>query len=260
MVDILVCIKFVPDTTAIVRPRADGRGIDTSGIKFSISPYDEFAIEEALLLRDGLKGGKVTVITAGPPRSEEGLRTALAMGADSAIFVKDPALENADPGYESKVLAQVIKGLKFDLIFMGKQAIDDDAAQVPQFLSVHLNLPCVTMARKIEVSPDMKSIKVTRLIEGGEEVHQSALPMVVAFGKTEHTPRLPTLPNIMKAKTKPITVMTLGQLGVSPPPASRIISMVSPPPRKGVKLAEGDTPEAKVDNLIRMLREEAKLF
>jgi electron transfer flavoprotein beta subunit len=260
MVEILVCLKFVPDTTAIVRPRADGKGIDPAGMKFSISPYDEFALEEALLARDALKGGKITAITAGHPRSEEGLRTALAMGADTAVFVKDPALEQADPGYESDILARIIKTLKYDLIFMGKQAIDDDSAQAPQFLAEHLNLPCVTMVRKIEISPDLKSIKVTRQIEGGEEVHQSSLPMIVAVGKTEHMPRLPTLPNIMKAKTKPITIMTLQQLGVAAPPASKVVSLSAPSPRKGVKLADGDTPEVKVDNLIKMLREEAKLF
>lgn len=260
MVEILVCLKFVPDTTAIVRSKPDGKSIDPAGVKFSISPYDEFALEEALLARDALKGGKITAITVGSPRSEEGLRTALAMGADTAVFVKDPALEYADPAYEADVLARAIRSLKYDVIFMGKQAIDDDSGQVPQYLAEFLNLPCVTMARKFEVAPDVRSIRVTRQIEGGEEVHLSSLPMIVALGKTEHLPRLPTLPNIMKAKTKPISVMTLQQLGVALPQPSKIVSLTSPPPRKGVKLADGDTPEAKVDNLIKLLREEAKLF
>jgi len=165
MVEILVCLKFVPDTTAIVRPKPDGKAIDPAGTKFSISPYDEFALEEALLARDALKGGKITVITVGPPRSEEGLRTALAMGADTAVFVKDPALEYADPVYEADVLARAIRSLKYDVIFMGKQAIDDDLGLVPQYLAEHLNLPCVTMARKFEIAPDVRSIKVTRQIE-----------------------------------------------------------------------------------------------
>jgi len=260
MVEILVCLKFVPDTTAIVRPRPDGKTIETAGLKFSISPYDEFALEEALLARDALRSGKITAITVGPPRNEEGLRTALAMGADAAVFVKDPLLEQAGTVYEADILARVIKNLKFDIIMMGKQAIDDDSAQVPHYLAEHLNLPCVSMVRKVEIAPDLKSTKVTRQIEGGEEVHQSTLPLIVAVGKTEHMPRLPTLPNIMKAKTKPITVMTLQQLGASPPPPSKIMSLTPPPARKNVKLADGDTPEAKVDNLVKLLREEAKLF
>jgi electron transfer flavoprotein beta subunit len=262
---VVLCLKQVPDSTAIVklRPGADGTAeLDPSGVKWSISAYDEFAIEEALRVKETAKG-TLTVVTAGPARAEEALRTALAMGADAAVHIRDEALGGADPPAAAKVLAAFLKkeGAQAGLVLMGKQAIDDDSYAVPQMVAESLDLPCVTVVTRLEVDAAKKSARCSRQIEGGEEQYELPLPAVVAVTRTEHPPRYTTHPNIMKAKTKPLKVLGLKDLGLDPAalaPKWRVREMTLPAARRACRMVPGDTPADQARNLLKALREEAK--
>ena len=264
---VVLCLKQVPDSTAIVKLRPGAGGInelDPAGVKWSISPYDEFAIEEALRIKEASKG-TLTVATVGPARAEEALRTALAMGADSALHVKDESLAFAEPQMNAKVLAALLKkeAPGAALILMGKQAIDDDSYSVPQMVAEALDLPCVTVVTKLEIDLAKKVANCSRQIEGGEEQYEVALPAVVACTRTEHPPRYPTLPNIMKAKTKPMKVLGLKDLGLDASalaPKWKVKEMFVPPPRQACKMIPGDTPGDQVKNLLKTLKEEAKVL
>jgi electron transfer flavoprotein beta subunit len=264
---VVLCLKQVPDSTAIVRLKA-GAGalneLDPSGVKWSISPYDEFAIEEALRIKEASKGSLV-VATAGPARTEEALRTALAMGADSAMHIKDEGLAAAEPLANARVLAALLKkeAAGASLILMGKQAIDDDSYSVPQMVAEFLDLPCVTVVTKVDVDVAKRTVKCTRQFEGGEELYEVALPAVVACARTEHPPRYPTLPNIMKAKTKPMKVLALKDLGLDAAvlaPKFKVKEMFLPPARQACRMIPGDTPSDLAKNLVKTLKEEAKVL
>jgi electron transfer flavoprotein beta subunit len=262
---VVLCLKQVPDSTAIVKLRAGAGGVnelDPSGVKWSISAYDEFAIEEALRVKDATKG-TLTVVTAGPARAEEALRTALAMGADSAVHIKDESLGGADPPAAAKVLSAYLKkeAGTAGLVLMGTQAIDDDSYAVPQMVAETLDLPCVTVANRLEVDAAKRVARCSRQIEGGEEQYELRLPAVVAITRTEHPPRYPTLPNIKMAKSKPLRALTLKDLGLDAAalaPKWRVKEMALPPARQACKMIPGDTPAELAKNLLKTLKEEAK--
>ena len=167
--NIIVCIKQVPDTEAQIRVKPDGSGIVDSDIKFVMNPYDEFGVEEALLLKEKF-GGTVTIVCLGPDRAIEAIRTGLAMGADKAVHLDDPAFDGGDAYATAKALAAAIKGMEYDIIFCGKQAIDDDLSNVGSALAEMLGIPQVSIVTKVEVAEDKKSAKVNRQIVGGEEI------------------------------------------------------------------------------------------
>src|SRR5689334_17013674 len=198
--NIYVCIKQVPDTETKIKLTGDSNGIDTAGIKWIMSPYDELAVEEALRLKEKNAGSTVTVLSAGPARCVEAIRTALAMGADNGIHIELP--ENADNNLAAKSLAGALKKeSKVDLIFTGKEAIDDGAAQVSQLTAEYFGVPCITVVLNIGYSTN--GVKCKREIEGcAFEIIEAPLPVLIAAQKGLNEPRYASLPNIMKAKKK----------------------------------------------------------
>jgi electron transfer flavoprotein beta subunit len=266
-VKIVVILKQVPDTETKIKIKGDGSGIETEGIKYVINPYDEYAVEEALRLKEKLADGSVvTIVSAGPDRVVESIRTALAMGADDAIHVKDPAIEGGDSLSTARVLAKAIKDHGFDILFAGKQAIDLDQAQVPAAVAELLDIPHVNVVAKFELAADKARATVSRRIEGGDEVIDVTLPGLFTCEKGLNEPRYASLPGIMKAKKKPVKTLTLSELGVDAGQVGaagsrvKILKWLPLPERAPGKILKGMETEAAVKELARLLREEAKVI
>lgn len=255
--NIIACVKQVPDTETLIKVKPDGSGIDEAGIKWVMNPYDEFGVEEALKLKEKL-GGDVTIVSVGPARALETVRTALAMGADKGIHINDPALEGADAYNIAAALAAAIKGIPHDIIFCGQRAIDDDAGQVGSVLAELLGIPQVTFVTKLDV--EGASIKVVRPIEGAQLLIQSSLPCVVTAQKGLNEPRYASLPGIMKAKKKPVDVKDAAGLGITVAPKAKIAKTLPPPARPPGKIICGEEPAEKARELAKLLREEAKVI
>ncbi|NWG12103.1 MAG: electron transfer flavoprotein subunit beta/FixA family protein [Acidobacteria bacterium] len=256
---IAVCMKYVPDTAARIRVTADGKAVDLTGVTYVINPYDEFAVEEALQIKERL-GGEVIVITAGSERASPGLRTCLAMGADRAILVQDEALESADSFTLGAVLARVCRGLGPDLVLFGKQAIGVDNGQVSAVVAELLDLPQVSAVLKLELKDG--TFRAEREIEGGREILEGTLPAVFTAQKGLNNPRYASLKGIMAAKKKPIDVQTVASLGLSADDLVARLATVQvalPPPRPPGRILTGDVSET-VPQLVRLLHEEAKLI
>lgn len=255
---IFVCIKQVPDTETKIKITPDQNAIDTAGIKWVLNPYDEFAVEEAVKLRDANAGSQVWVLSVGPKaRVVESLRTALAMGADEAIVVN---AENLDNYSTAKALAEVIKaegGAK--VIFSGKLAIDDNASSVSQMMAEFLNVPHTSVVSKFAYNGE--NVIVERDTEGGaKEVVQMMTPAVVAANKGLNMPRYASLPGIMKAKKKVIKEVEFASLNI---PASDVkvkyTNFTLPAEKPAVKMLSGDT-SAQAAELVKLLRDEAKVL
>ena len=255
--NIVACVKQVPDTEAQIKVKPDGSGIEEGGIKWVMNPYDEFAVEEALKLKEK-SGGEVTVVSVGPARAMETIRTALAMGADKGIHISDPTLDGADGYTTASALAAAIKGIPHDIIFCGQRAIDDDSAQVGAILAELLGIPQVTVVTKFELTDG--AVKVIRPIEGAQLLIGCPLPALVTAQKGLNEPRYASLPGIMKAKKKPVDVKDAAALGVSAQSKARVVRFVPPPARAAGKIVCGDDPAAKAAELARLLREEAKVI
>jgi electron transfer flavoprotein beta subunit len=260
-VNIFVCLKQVPDTETKVRIKSDGSGIETDGIKWVMNPYDEFAVEEALKLRDRLADGStVTALTLGPKtRVTEALRTALAMGADNAAVIDAP--DNLDNYSTAKALAAALKADSAGIVFTGKQAIDDDGSQVTQLIAEFLGAGHSNVATKFEISGDKNSCTVEREVDGGaREIVSLQLPAVVGANKGLNTPRYASLPGIMKAKKKEIRDISLSSLSVGE--TDRKISLSGfelPPPRPAGRFIDGDA-ASQATALVKLLREESKVI
>jgi electron transfer flavoprotein beta subunit len=261
--NVFVCVKQVPDTETKVAPNGDASFIETSSIKWIMNPYDEFAVEQALLIKAANAETNVTVVRVGGVKDTEALRTALAMGADDAILVE--AQDNLDSYQIAKAIKGAIEksGKTADLILSGKQAIDDDCLQVPQLLAQMLNLPSVSVVVGFEQSGNQITVK--REIEGGSiEVYNLSTPAVIACNKGLNTPRYASLPGIMKAKKKPLTQFSLSDVGVSDSDRRIVYSNFQLPPEKppGKKFDAMD--EAKqasvVKDVVGLLRTEAKII
>ncbi|MCM2280082.1 MAG: electron transfer flavoprotein subunit beta/FixA family protein [Oligoflexia bacterium] len=255
--NIYVCIKQVPDTETKIKLNADSSGIDLAGIKWIMSTYDEFAVEEALRLRDKNPGSTVTVLSAGPARVVDSIRTALAMGADNGIHIDLP--ETADNNMAAKALAGALKKeTKIDIVFTGKEALDDGAAQVSQLIAEYLDAACATVVLGTEYSGS--SVKVRREVEGGAiEVIEAPFPVVVAAQKGLNEPRYASLPNIMKAKKKEVKALKAADVGISDSDQKlRFKNFQLPPPKQAGKKIAGD-PAAQAKELARLLHEEAKV-
>lgn len=258
--NIFVLVKQVPDTETKIRPNGAGTGIETDGIKWIISPYDEFAIEEGLKTKERLKEGTVNVVTVGPDRAVEALRTALAMGADNAFHVKadDAGLDTYVVG---KALAEVLKKEGAQLVFAGKQAVDDDQGAVFGYVAEFLDVPSASVVVKCDIGADKKSAKVEREIEGGtKHVIDLSLPALLAVNKGINTPRYASLPGIMKAKKKEIKTYALADLGLSAADVCvKDTGYQLPAERAPGKKLAGDA-AAQAKELVRLLREEAKVI
>jgi electron transfer flavoprotein beta subunit len=256
---IVVCMKFVPDTAIKVKVTPDKKWVELADVAFVVNPYDEFAIEEALQIKERL-GGDVVVVSAGAERALGGLRTCLAMGADSAVLVRDERLETADSFVVGRVLARVCRELKPDLIFFGKHAIGVDNGQVPAVVAEELDLPQVSVVVKLEIADGR--LRAEREIEGARETIEATLPAVVTAQKGLNTPRYASLRGIMAAKKKEIQVRTLESLGVSGSdlePRVVVESVFLPPPRSPGKILRGEVSET-VPQLVKLLHEEAKVI
>jgi electron transfer flavoprotein beta subunit len=256
---IVVAIKQVPDTATQVKiSGGDPKAIDTAGITWIVSPYDEFAVEEALRIKEKRGQGEVVAVSLGPDRVKEALRSALAMGCDRAIHVNDPALANADTLMTSQVLAAVIKQEQPALVICGRQAIDDDMGAVGAQLAEILGYPCASWIMEEAVDADAKSIRVGRQVEGGLEVFELPLPAVVSAQKGLNEPRYPTLKGIMGAKKKEIKDVKGADVGVTPvAPQLAVKNLEALPPRPPGRVISGGVKDA-VKELVRALREEAK--
>ena len=255
--NIIACVKQVPDTETLIKVKPDGSGIDETGIKWVMNPYDEFGVEESLKLKEKF-GGDVTIVSVGPARALETIRTALAMGADKGIHINDPALEGADAYSIAAALAAAIKGIPHDIIFCGQRAIDDDAGQVGSVLAELLGIPQVTFVTKLDV--EGAAIKVVRPIEGAQLLIQSSLPCVVTAQKGLNEPRYASLPGIMKAKKKPVDVKDAAGLGITVAPKAKVAKTLPPPARPPGKIICGEEPAEKARELAKLLREEAKVI
>jgi len=265
-VNSIVCLKQVPDTEAQIRIKPDGSGIITQDIKYVINTYDEFGVEEALKLKEKFGTGTVTLVSMGPQRAIESIRMALAMGADNAIHLDDPAFEDGDAYTTAMALSEAIKGLEYDIIFCGRQAIDDDMAQVGSALAEMLGIPQIYLVTKLEVAQDKKKAKVNRQIVGGEEVIETPLPAVLTCQKGLNEPRYASLPGIMKAKKKEVKTINaaglgidLGKIGKAGAKCS-IVKMYSPPSRSAGKIITGADATETAPALAKLLREEAKII
>ena len=263
--NIIVCLKQVPDTETQIRIGSDGTSIIEDDIKWVMNPYDEFGVEEALKLKEKF-GGEVTVVGLGPKRVTESIRTALAMGADKGVLINDPALEGSDSLGTAKALAAVIKDLEYDLIFTGQRGIDEDAGLVGATLAEFLDIPHLSVIVKVDVAEDGKSVQVHRPVEGQTLVIESSLPALITAQKGLNEPRYASLPGIMKAKKKPLEEKTLADLGLDAAEFGegarklQILELTPPPQREAGKMVEGETPEEKAKELARLLREEAKVI
>jgi electron transfer flavoprotein beta subunit len=256
---IVVCVKYVPDTATKIKIAANGAEIDFADVTFIVNPYDEFAVEEALKIKEKL-GGDVVVVGAGPEAATTGLRTCLAMGADSAILVGDASLEKADSFVLGTVLAKVIRNLNPDLILFGKHAIGVDNGQVPSVVAEQLNLPQATVVTKLDIQES--GFRAERDIEGACEVIEGSLPAVITAQKGLNVPRYASLKGIMAAKKKQIAVQTLASLGLSEEelkPRVSIQQITMPPSRPPGKILKGEVAEA-VPQLVKLLHEEAKII
>lgn len=263
--NIAVCIKQVPATESKIKPAEDGLDIDRTGLSYVVNPYDEFGVEEALKIKEQVGEGKVSVISIGPDKTVEALRTCLAVGADQAIHIKDDALVGGDAYTTARVLSAALKKGNYDLIFFGRQAIDDDSGAVGIQVAELMGLPHVAGINKFKLNAEERTALAHRQIEGAVEIIETSLPAVFTCQKELNEPRYASLPGIMKARQKPMTVWSLSDLELSAeacgPEAAKLAieKVASPPVREAGKKIEGDTTQA-VTELVRLLREEAKIF
>ncbi len=262
---ILVVVRQVPDSTTLIKIRPDGQDIDRTGVKLVVNPFDEFAIEQAVQLREKRSDVRsIIALIVGPAAAAEALRIALAVGADEGIHLQDPAFDRLDEQQTAAVIAAVVKDAGSDLILTGKQEIDLDSGQLGPALAERLDLPHVGATVQLEIAADGKSLVAHRRIEGAEEVARVPLPALLTCDKGLCEMRYPSLPNLMKAKKKPVRVVkatdipAFAQL-VAEAGGTTLHTFTLPPPRPPGKLLTGE-PEQVVKELVHLLREEAKVI
>jgi electron transfer flavoprotein beta subunit len=257
--NIVVLIKRVPDTETRIQLK-EGKVV-TDGISWIISPYDEYGIEEALRVVEK-HTGKVTLLCLGPEEAKETIRKGLALGADDAVHINDPALLNGDASMTAKVLAAALKQMQFDFVLAGKQAVDEDNAQVAVRVAELLGLPHVNSVIKLEFSDDKKSAKCLREVDGDRDLAETSLPAIITAQQGLNEPRYPSLKGIMGAKKKPIKDLKAADLGIDPAslaPKLETVKLDPPPARPPGKLIPGDAATATKE-LVRLLHEEAKVI
>jgi electron transfer flavoprotein beta subunit len=242
----LVPVKRVIDYNVKPRVKADGSGVDLANVKMSMNPFDEIAVEEAIRLKEAGKVEEIIAVSIGPAKAQETLRTALAMGADSAVLVETD--QEVEPLAVAKILKAVAAEIEPGIIILGKQAIDDDSNQTGQMLAALMDLPQGTFASKVEIDGD--SVNVTREVDGGLETVKLGLPAIVTTDLRLNEPRYASLPNIMKAKKKPLETKTPADYGVDIAPRLKTLNVSEPPVRQaGVKVADVDELVAKLKAL-----------
>ena len=259
---IIVCVKQVIDTAARIEIK-DGK-VDGVGLSRVLNPYDEFAIEEALKIRESKPDTNITLVSLGPESFGDALRAGLAMGADKAVHLLDPVFDGLDSLTISRLLGKAVESLGFDLIFCGRQAVDIDMAQIGPALAVYLKIPCVTVVTDLEFSENWGVAIATRQIEGGSEIIESPIPVLLTCQKGLNQPRLPSFKGIMAAKKKQIEILDAGKLGFVPSvitnEASTTIStgLELPLLRSNVEILDGSINDSVV-KLVKALREKEKV-
>jgi electron transfer flavoprotein beta subunit len=257
---ILVLVKQVPDTATQVKVASDSRSIENTGITWIVSPYDEFAIEEALRIKEkrGQAGDEVVAVTLGPDRAKEALRSCLAMGADRAIHVNDPAFEGADTLTAARALAAVMKLEAPQLLLAGRQAIDDDMGAVGAQVAELLGWPCLSWVMEEAITGDGAKLRAGRQVEGGLEIFELPLPCVLTAQKGLNEPRYPTLKGIMGAKKKEIKDLKAADLGLGQLDRElSVVALEALPPRAPGRILTGDAKDMARE-LVRALREDVK--
>jgi electron transfer flavoprotein beta subunit len=260
--NVIVLIKRVPDTETKIQVK-DGKVV-TEGISWIISPYDEYGVEEALRIVEK-NGGKVTLLCLGPEEAKETIRKGLALGANAAVHVNDPALLGGDASTTAKVLAAALKKMEFDLVLAGKQAVDEDNAQVGVRVAELLDLPGVNSVIKLDLSEDKKSARCLREVDGDRDVMETTLPAIITAQQGLNEPRYPSLKGIMGAKKKPITDWKAADLGIDEKSVGaagaklEVLRLDPPTARPPGKIISGE-PAVAAKELVRLLREEAKVI
>ena len=249
---ILVAAKRVPDPNATIKVRPDGTGIVTDNVKYVVNPFCEIAIEEALRVKEKHGGAEIVLVSVGGKVSQEQLRTGLAMGADRAILVLSE--QEVDPAVIARVLKKLIDDEKPDIVFMGKQSIDDDSNVVGQMVAELLGWAQATFASAVKLSDDKKSAVVTREVDGGLEDVEIQLPAVITADLRLNEPRYASLPGIMKARKKELKEIPIAEVGVDLAPTLKIVKPEPPPKRQAGKKV------GSVQELIQLLHTEAKVI
>jgi len=261
--DLLVFVKQVPDTETRIQIK-DGQ-VDLSSVKWVVNPYDEFALEEALRIKERVAAGKVTVVSLGPDRVKDTIKYGLSLGADEGVHVKGDGVALWDPSCVASVLAAAAKKTGFDLILTGKQGVDHDWSQAGVMLAERLDLPHVSVVVELKLDPGAKKGVAKREVEGGVETVEFELPAVITAQKGLNEPRYASLKGIMAVKKKVIPEWTLADLGVDPasvgPDAAgvRFLEFSLPPTRSAGRILEGE-PADTARELVRLLHEEAKVI
>ena len=259
----IVCLKEVPDTETRIEVR--GGKVVEEGIQYVVNPYDEFALEEALKWQEQY-GGKVTLVSLGPERARESILKGLAMGADEVYHLSDEAFLGGDTYATARALAAAIKKLgKYDAIFCGRQAVDEDNAAVGIMVAELLDLPHVAVVSELEVAEDAKSAKAKRDIEGGKEVVEVPLPAVITAQKGLNEPRYPSFRGIRQARSKPFTQWSVADVGLEAAGVGaagaklEVLEILPPPERPPGRIVSGE-PAESAKEVVRLLREEAKVI
>jgi len=257
--NIIVCIKQVPETTE-VRINPETNTLMREGVKSIINPFDMYAIEEAVRLKERF-GGKVSILTMGPPQADSALREAISMGADEGFLVCDRAFAGSDTWATSYTLAGAIRKIgAFDLIICGKQASDGDTAQVGPGISTHLNIPQVTYVKKVEEATD-KSMRLERMLEEGYEIIETPLPALLTVVKEINEPRIPSLKGLMRAKSAKITMLTQKELDLDPQQIglcgspTQVVKIFTPTPRAGGQMLTGEVSDI-ARKLVGLIKDE----
>ena len=256
---IAVCLKLVPSTTAVIRIAAGGKSLDLVGVEMVVSPYDEFALEAALQIRTKVSGSEILALTVGGEESCKVLQHAFALEVERGIWINAIGLDAAAAAH---CAAAILKPYAPDLVFCGRQAIDDDAWLFPALLGELLDLPHVTTASRFELFNDGKKASCLRRIEGGEEIIEVSLPTVISCDKGLNEPRSPTLKGRLNAKKKPVEIKTPSELGLDASvlsPALNIIQYAPPSSKTPGKIITSPPKEAAAE-LVRLLRDEAKVI
>ncbi|MBN2384042.1 electron transfer flavoprotein subunit beta/FixA family protein [bacterium] len=262
--NIAVCLKQVPDTEARLRIREGA--VDLTDVKMVVGPFDEFAVEEAVRIKEKAGSGEITIFCIGPEKAKEAIKWAFSIGADQGYLLKDQAFEHSDLLGTARILAKALQKGSYDLILCGKQSVDDDAGQVGPALAEILDLPHVTTVHKLELASDGKSALCYRDFEGGVEVVETTLPAVITAEKGLNEVRYASLKGIMAAKKKKLEELDLAALGLAPTDVGQnaallvIKELQMPPVRAAGKIVEGGSAQEKVANLIKMLHDEAKVI
>ena len=258
---IIVCVKQVLDTAAPVQ--IENGKVVSPGSSYIINPYDEFAVEEAVRVKENKPDTEITILSLGPLRAKDSIKKALAMGADKAVHLMDDKFDGLDSYSLAKVLARAIEKISYDLIFCGRQAVDLDRAQTGPILATFLKIPFVSVVTGIDFIEGYKKAKITRQVEGGTEVRELTLPMLLTCQKGLNVPRLPSLKGIMAAKKRELLTLSSGDLGIKSLDIAnnRVIqkNLCLPPERKKGIILEGSN-ETISRQLAHLLRVEEKII